>query len=261
MKKLLLFVFGLFFGLNIFFANPAFATVGEACCAAGSTYKSRGACEVVSGMQVKTSEWTCKTNEYCDTVTNLCALQTTNLNGCQPTEKVLYVCDRNGSTGVPRGCCPPGDNITNVCATACPSMANSPRGEPKIRPLSACRPAGGYLYRKDGNTCKALENSSNIPCVDGLFCNTALGIIETTPSGVLQVVLRYVTMFAGLIILIGIIMAGYNIVTSSGNPEKLQAGKEMLTSAIAGLAMTVLGFVLLRVIGVDILGLPGLTIN
>ncbi len=51
-------------------------------------------------------------------------------------------------------------------------------------------------------------------------------------------------------------MAGFQITTSSGDPKRLQAGKELLTSAIAGLLLLILSAFILRLIGVDILGLP-----
>ena len=56
-----------------------------------------------------------------------------------------------------------------------------------------------------------------------------------------------------------IIVAGFQIMTSTGNPERLKAGQELLTSAIAGLIMIIFSVFILRIIGVDILKLPGLT--
>jgi hypothetical protein len=46
--------------------------------------------------------------------------------------------------------------------------------------------------------------------------------------------------------------------SSSGDPERLKGGQELLTSAIAGLIMLIFSVFILRVIGVDILKLPGL---
>ena len=54
-----------------------------------------------------------------------------------------------------------------------------------------------------------------------------------------------------------IISASFMIITSSGNPDRLKAGQELLTSAIMGLIMIIFSVFVLRVIGVDILKIPG----
>ncbi len=45
---------------------------------------------------------------------------------------------------------------------------------------------------------------------------------------------------------------------SSGNPEKVQAAREQLTSAVVGLLFIIFSITILQVIGVDILHIPGL---
>ena len=61
----------------------------------------------------------------------------------------------------------------------------------------------------------------------------------------------------GGIALILIVVAGYMVTTSSGNPQRLQAGKELLTAAITGLVMLLFAVYILRVVGVQILRIPG----
>jgi hypothetical protein len=51
------------------------------------------------------------------------------------------------------------------------------------------------------------------------------------------------------------IIAGFMIMTSAGDPKKLAAGKELLTAAIAGVLFLVLGVFLLRIVGVNVLGI------
>ncbi|MEK7182618.1 MAG: hypothetical protein AAB694_00460, partial [Patescibacteria group bacterium] len=54
-----------------------------------------------------------------------------------------------------------------------------------------------------------------------------------------------------------ILWSGFQIMTSAGNPERLKAGREQLTAAIGGLLFLIFSMFLLRLIGVDILQLPG----
>lgn len=52
--------------------------------------------------------------------------------------------------------------------------------------------------------------------------------------------------------------AGFLLMSSSGDPKKTQAGKELLTAAIAGLVFLLFSIFILRVVGIEILQIPGL---
>jgi hypothetical protein len=52
-----------------------------------------------------------------------------------------------------------------------------------------------------------------------------------------------------------IIYSGFMIMTATGDPKRMQAGKELLTSAVSGLVLIILSIFILNVIGVDILRL------
>ena len=52
-----------------------------------------------------------------------------------------------------------------------------------------------------------------------------------------------------------ILYAGFMIMTAAGNPERLKAGQELITSAISGLVLLIFSIFVLRFIGIDILGL------
>jgi hypothetical protein len=62
---------------------------------------------------------------------------------------------------------------------------------------------------------------------------------------------------AGIISLFCIIYAAFQIQTSSGNPEKVKKAQELLTSCIMGLMLIIFSVFILRLIGVDILRIPG----
>ncbi len=86
--------------------------------------------------------------------------------------------------------------------------------------------------------------------------NTALGCISITGTGFITKLLNFGIGIAGGIAFLLIIFGGFQIMTSAGNPERLNEGKELISSAIAGLLMIVFSVFLLRIIGVDILGIP-----
>lgn len=53
------------------------------------------------------------------------------------------------------------------------------------------------------------------------------------------------------------VWGGITILLAAGNPEKINEGKEIIGSAITGLLFIILSVFLLRLIGFDILQLPG----
>lgn len=88
---------------------------------------------------------------------------------------------------------------------------------------------------------------------------TALGCISTDPQGFVAWLLEKVIGIAGGIVFLLILYGGFQILTSTGDPEKLTNGKEIIVSAIAGLLMIVFSVLLLKIIGVDILKIPDLS--
>lgn len=85
---------------------------------------------------------------------------------------------------------------------------------------------------------------------------TALGCIPTDPSAFIGRLLTIGIGIAGGIAFLLILFGGFQILTSAGNPEHLNAGKELVSSAIAGLLLIIFSVFILRLIGVDILGIP-----
>ena len=70
-------------------------------------------------------------------------------------------------------------------------------------------------------------------------------------------ILKYAMGIGGLIAFILIIIGGLQIILSAGNPDRVKAVKEMITSAIAGLLLIIFAVFILRLIGYDILKIPG----
>lgn len=84
---------------------------------------------------------------------------------------------------------------------------------------------------------------------------TALGCLPTDPQAFINTATPWaVGIGAGIAFLLGV-FGSMMIVLSAGNPEKMQAGKEMITSAIGGFILIIFAVFILRVIGVDVLKL------
>ena len=88
---------------------------------------------------------------------------------------------------------------------------------------------------------------------------TALGPIPTEVNAFVAQILKIAIAIAGGVALILIIIGAVQIITSSGNSDKVKAGQELITAAIAGLLFIILSLFLLQLIGVKIFQIPGLS--
>ncbi|MCX6793842.1 MAG: hypothetical protein NTY06_01935 [Candidatus Gottesmanbacteria bacterium] len=92
---------------------------------------------------------------------------------------------------------------------------------------------------------------------NGTAAWTALGCIQTDPSQFIGSILSIGIGIGGGIAFLLILFGGFQILMSAGNPEKLNAGKELITSAITGLLIIIFSLFILRLIGFNIFGIPG----
>ena len=93
---------------------------------------------------------------------------------------------------------------------------------------------------------------------DGI--NTALGCIQVGSGNELVATILKISLGVGGGIALALILYGvFIITTSAGMPDKLKAGKEIITSAIVGLIFIILSVFLVNLIGINILGIPGLS--
>lgn len=86
---------------------------------------------------------------------------------------------------------------------------------------------------------------------------TGLGCIGTDPASFSQSVIGYGLSIGGTFSLLCIFYAAFVLQTSRGNPEKIKKAKENLRACITGLLLIVFSILVVRVIGVDILRIPG----
>ncbi len=90
--------------------------------------------------------------------------------------------------------------------------------------------------------------------------STAVGCIPTdfTGSGFITAMLRLAIGLGSGIALLLVLYGIFIVTTSSGIPDKLNAGRDIISSALAGLIFIILSIFLLNLIGVKILAIPGL---
>ncbi len=106
----------------------------------------------------------------------------------------------------------------------------------------------------DKNGQETAEQNAINKC---LVVDTAIGPLRVEPQEFIKSIFGLVLSLSGGIALILIIISGYRLMASRGNPEALQGAQEQLTSAIIGLLFIIFSLVILEIIGVDILKIPG----
>lgn len=112
-----------------------------------------------------------------------------------------------------------------------------------------------YAGASIGNQIRCGPGDEGISTAIGCINMFGDGATDYTGNSFLQIILRWAIGIGGGIALLLILYAGFMIMTASGNPERIKAGQEMLTSAIAGLILLIFSIYILKVVGVDILGL------
>lgn len=99
--------------------------------------------------------------------------------------------------------------------------------------------------------------NNGVPDPRGPAVATAIGCIHTNPAEFTKDLMKFVIGISGGLAFLMMLLGAFQILTSSGNPETLQAGRERLTSAIIGLLIVIFAILLLQIIGVGILDIPG----
>lgn len=130
---------------------------------------------------------------------------------------------------------------------------------------------GGFLYKTftfnvseaggevTGEIGGSIVGAGRNPCTSA-GCDTAVGNIPTDLKEFASSVLRLATGLAGGIALIIMVVGSIQVLTSQGDQQRLNGGREKIVAAIAGLLFLLLTNYILAFIGFNILiGLPGIT--
>jgi hypothetical protein len=188
---------------------------------------------------------------------------------------------------------PPGSTSTPIPPTPTPFTGTPPDQDPTCggheqpccgaipNTVGDCDTAPSGLFCTDtavnGTRC-CLQTDASPVCYTGLnttpvpawkdiaFCgqdikkgaNTAIGCFDVINfKNSISLLLQWATGIVGGIFLLMLIFAGFTIATAAGDPKKITAGREMLTSAITGIILIVISITLLNFIGAFVLNLTG----
>lgn len=157
-------------------------------------------------------------------------------------EPVCYICGDAGNcfprdAGDPRCEYPDWES----CQAACTGQAPPGPGDTPFGPAKGI--------------CSSDPESGLID--DGI--QTAIGCISIYgPEALAGSILKVAIGIGGGIAFLLILLGAFQIILSSGNPDKIQAGKELITAAVSGLLLIIFSVFILRIIGVEILQIPDL---
>jgi hypothetical protein len=172
--------------------------------------------------------------------------ETNALNLCK---EISNQCDLSGITELPRY--PPGNSLPYQSECCCPD----PQITGIVTPVLYVAPTSPYAPTSAPYVSTFMD--INGPCGTGI--DTALGCIPVDTFNAFTVwFLQKIIGIAGGIAFLLIVFGGFKVMTSAGNPKGIQAGQEMISSALIGLLLIIFSAFLLELIGVKILNIPGL---
>lgn len=81
-----------------------------------------------------------------------------------------------------------------------------------------------------------------------------------TPAEIINTILPFVFVIAGLILFFMFIFGGFTIFTSAGNPEKIKKGQGIIVNALIGFAIIFAAYWIIQLLeltlGINLLGAP-----
>lgn len=118
------------------------------------------------------------------------------------------------------------------------------------------------LFVCDGSNCPTYPGPGSTgenPCKGGPdgtpICPTALGDIPANPIKFAEKFLRIAIGIGGGIAFILMVFGAIRVLTSSGDQQRLSGGRDMIVAAIAGILFIIFSVLILRFVGIQILGI------
>lgn len=98
-----------------------------------------------------------------------------------------------------------------------------------------------------------------VPCPSESI-RTDIGCVSTnSPIELVQTIYGVGIGFIGLVAFLFMIIGGYYLLSSQGNPDRVAKGKSFIYYSLAGILLAVFGFVFVEFVLIRILRIPGIT--
>ena len=129
-------------------------------------------------------------------------------------------------------------------------------------------PFGGIYNRigfdpQTGNTAKAcLSTTGNeltqcLDCVNNQKGNwTIFGCLPSDPNGFAASLLRFSLGIGGGVAFLATLLGGFYLLTSEGDPERINLGKKIIFYSLTGLIVIIFAVFILQFLGLNLLGIP-----
>ncbi len=238
------------------------------------SWKQRGAGgQWYCGVEVNCESGFQSDQAVCDQFSNEASCNTSINNSC-----VIQGPDEQLCSNVN---CPPGTSYLPIFKKCCEGAGNNCK-----TPINADCP-NGYIFQTQGLECHCVKNNVidkqisiikpeececkgiiSQECVDQgntpaectrQVCGirTMIGCVPTDPGSIPGWLFTLSLPIAGAAAFALMLYGAFLILTSSGNPDRLKEGQEILFSALAGLLLIIFSVFTMRLVGVTILKIPG----
>jgi len=87
---------------------------------------------------------------------------------------------------------------------------------------------------------------------------TIAGCIDTNTGAFVKKIISIVVGVSGGLAFLSFLYGSGMVLVSSGNPERIKSGKDILTSSLLGIILIVFSILILKIVGYDILKIPWL---
>lgn len=164
--------------------------------------------------------------------TNMFLLYCDDFTPCVPPKP--YGTDRPGAFAVALV-------VHDYLKTKSPTSSTTPSSS--ATPASSVTPSGSIGFFPE-------------TCGEGSL-KTALGCLPYERAAFVSTILGFLIGISGAIALVTMLIATIQIMTAAGDTKKIQSGRDLFSSAVAGLLLLIFSVSLLRLIAGDIIKLPG----